>query len=422
MDAASRRAAPAHAEARRPARARRARWRLLTILLVSVAGLLVSVRLALPTVVRWYVNRALDQNQLYDGVIGDITLHLWRGAYAIDDIRLLKTTGSTPAPFFSAKRVELAIEWPSVWEGSLVGRMVLEQPEMNFVHGADESRTQTGAGAPWLQVIKDLFPFRINGCEIRNGTVHFRATHKGPPVDVYVSRVEGSIENLTNIHDDVTPLFGTVSARGTAMDHATLEFEMKLDPLAYRPTFQLAVRLLGLDVTKINDLSRAYAEIDFEHGWFDLVVELNAQHGFVRGYVKPLFRNLEVFDPARDDGNLLNLFWQALVGAAADLLKNQPRDQVATVIPLQGELGNTRSDVMQTIGNLLHNAFVRAYLPRLHGMAPAVEGITFGEATVEGLPPAAPPAAPPGPEGKAGQARGAAPAAPAAPPAKERKQ
>jgi hypothetical protein len=394
-------------------RRRRARWRRLTVLFVTVAGLLVAARLALPKVVRWYVNRALDQNELYDGVIGDVSVHLWRGAYSIDDIRVFKTTGNVPAPFFAAKRVELAIEWPSVWEGSLVGRMVLHEPEMNFVQGPDPSRSQTGAGAPWLQVIKDLFPFKINGCEIRNGTVHFRATHKGPPVDVYVSKLDGSIENLTNIHDDVTPLFATVRARGTAMDHATLEYEMRLDPLAYRPTFQLAARLLGLDVTKINALSRAYAELDFEHGWFDLVVELNAQHGFVRGYVKPLFRNLEVFDPASDDGNLLNLFWQALVGAAADIFKNHPRDQVATVIPMQGDLGKMRSDVLQTVGNLLRNAFVRAYLPRLHGVAPAVEGITFGDAAVDGVPPAAAPG---------GEGRPAPSGAGGAAPAKERKQ
>jgi hypothetical protein len=374
-----------------PGPARRARWRRLTILLLAVAGLLACVRLALPTVVRWSVNRALDQNLLYDGVIGDVTLHLWRGAYAIDDVRLFKTTGNVPAPFFAAKRVELAIEWPSVWAGRLVGRMVLEDPELNFVHGADASRTQTGAGAPWLQVIKDLFPFRINGCEIRNGTAHFRATHKGPAVDVYVSRIDGSIENLTNIHDDVTPLFATVRARGTAMDHAQVEYEMRLDPLAYRPTFQLAVRLLGLDVTKLNALSRAYAELDFEHGWFDLVVELDAQHGFVRGYVKPLFRNLEVFDPGGDGGNLLNLFWQALAGAAAELFKNRPRDQVATLIPLEGELGRTRSDILQTIGNLLRNAFVRAYLPRLQGVAADVGGVAFGEASIDGVPPPAPP-------------------------------
>jgi len=29
---------------------------------------------------------------------------------------------------------------------------------------------------------------------------------------------------------------------------------MRLDPSSYRPTFHMAARLLGLDVTKINDL------------------------------------------------------------------------------------------------------------------------------------------------------------------------
>jgi hypothetical protein len=34
--------------------------------------------------------------------------------------------------------------------------------------------------------------------------------------------------------------------------------------------------------------------------------------------------------------------------------------------------------MLATIGNLLRNAFVRAYLPRLEGGGEAVEGLTFG--------------------------------------------
>ena len=36
-------------------------------------------------------------------------MHLWRGAYTIDDVRLIKTTGNVPIPLFSAKRVDFAV-------------------------------------------------------------------------------------------------------------------------------------------------------------------------------------------------------------------------------------------------------------------------------------------------------------------------
>src|ERR1700760_729575 len=52
--------------------------------------LIVAIAIArpmLPWAVRWYVNKVLSQNLLYEGRIGNVTLNLWRGAYTIDDIR-----------------------------------------------------------------------------------------------------------------------------------------------------------------------------------------------------------------------------------------------------------------------------------------------------------------------------------------------
>jgi len=348
---------------------------LVVLAVLVVAG--VALRLALPNIVRFYVQRALDRNHEYSGLIGTIHVSLWRGAYAIEDIRLLKATGSVPVPFFAARRVDLAIEWPALLHGKVVGRMRIEQPEINFVDAESPSDAQTGAGGPWMQVIKDLFPFAINSAEVRNGKIAFRAFHTDPPVDVYLSDVAATIENLSNVRDEVTPLFAVVRADGLAMDDARLEYEMQLDPLAYRPTFRFALRLVGLDVTKLNSLAKGYGGFDFEHGWFDLVVEMDAREGGVEGYVKPLFRNLRVFDPGDGGFNLLAKFWEAIVGAAAALLKNQPHDQLATVIPVRGDLADPDTDVLALVGNLLRNAFIRAYLPRFQGTPSDRRMLTF---------------------------------------------
>jgi len=72
-------------------------------------------------------------------------------------------------------------------------------------------------------------------------------------VDVYISQLMATIDNLGNIRDETNPLVSTVQATGLAMDHAKFEYKMTLDPFSYRPTFHMAMRLVGLDVTKIND-------------------------------------------------------------------------------------------------------------------------------------------------------------------------
>ena len=342
------------------------------VLIVALVGC--AARAMLPWLVRHYVNRALDRSPLYSGDIGKVRLHLWRGAYSIYDIQLSKTTGAVPVPFFAAKRVDFALQWNALLHHRIVGKIVMEEPQLNFVDAPSESESQTGAGGAWLQMIQDLFPFTINSAILRDGSVHFRTYQSKQPVDVYLSELNGSIDDLGNVRGDTTPLVATAQATALAMGQASLQFKMALDPFSYRPTFHLALRLLGLDVTKINDLALSYGKFDFKRGWFDLVVEADAQEGQLTGYVKPLFRDLKVFSLVPDikEDNVLQFFWQALVGVTTKVFKNQARNQFGTLIPFMADAGgSTSTDILATIGNVLRNAFVRAYLPQLeNGLEP----------------------------------------------------
>jgi hypothetical protein len=359
----------------------RLRWLKFALLSLAVLVVLAGIgRAILPLVLRDYVNRTLDRSPVYAGRVGQIQVHLWRGAYSIHDIRLNKTTGNVPVPLFSARRADFAVQWDTLVHGKVVGRLLMDQPELNFVDAPTQDEQQTGAGGPWLQIIRDLFPFKINRAVIQDGSVHFRAYQSHKPVDVYISQFEGTIDNLSNIRDETKPLVATVKATGLVMDQAKLEFNMVLDPFSYRPTFHMALRLLGLDVTKVNDLSLAYGKFDFKRGWFDLVVESDSKEGQLTGYVKPLFRNLKVFSLAQDikEDNAFQFFWQALVDAATSLFKNHPRDQFGTLVPFAADTsGATTTDILATIGNVLRNAFVRAYLPRLESGQQDVEGMQF---------------------------------------------
>ena len=74
----------------------------------------------------------------------------------------------------------------------------------------------------------------------------------------------------------------------------------------------------------------------------------------------------------------MQFFWQALVGATTRILSNPSRDQFGTLIPFTADAYKTTStDILAAIGNILRNAFVRAYLPRLEPTETTVEGIQF---------------------------------------------
>lgn len=353
-------------------------------LILFVIIVVVIARPFMPRIVRWYVVRAIDQNPLYQAQIGDIDIHLYRGAYTIDDLRLLKTTGDVPVPFIYIHRMDLAIQWNTLIHGKIVGRIRLDEPQVNFVASKSDDTSQDGSDEPWLAILRSLFPFKINSLIVNDGSIHFRTYQADAPVDVYLSNLRATCDNFTNVYDETTPLNATINATAKAMDQADFELKMKIDPFSYRPTFQIALRLIGLDVRKTNLLVRKYGGFDFEKGWFDLVVEIDANEGALNGYVKPLFRDLQVFGLAdfKKDKNPLELFWEALVGVTTDIFKNQPRNQLGTLVPFTGSLNAPSVDYLATLGNVLRNAFIRAYLPRFQGNANDISPLNFSQGSI----------------------------------------
>jgi hypothetical protein len=366
-----------------PAKTPRKRWRvrraILPVLVVLVV-LLVAARLALPWWLQRYVNKTIDQSPDYDGRVGEIEVHLLRGAYTINDLKIVKTQNTIPVPFFEGKRVDFALDYNALTKGALRGEITMIEPRLNFVDGETEDEDQTGAGQPWLGIIEELYPFRIDKATVVDGRVHFRAFHKDPEVDVYLSDVQATLENLTNIEDKTEPLMANLKARARAMRSGDFELDMAMDPSSHRPHLQLALRLLNLDVNQLNALARAYGNFDFEGGQFDLAAEVATKDGFVDGYAKPLFRNVQVISlqDAKED-NPLEFFWEALVGTVGEVLTNQPHDQFGTRITIEGELDDPRTSVLEIIGNVLKNAFVRAYLPRLEGRTAPATRSTEGD-------------------------------------------
>ncbi len=125
----------------------------------------------------------------------------------------------------------------------------------------------------------------------------------------------------------------------------------------------------------MNDLLRAHAKIDVASGVFSVYSEIGVKNGRVQGYVKPLFRDLDIHDEKQDAGESLG---QKLKEKAADLaariFENRPRDQVATVTRLEGPLENPAASTWEVLVNLVRNAFIEAILPGFEREARGARG------------------------------------------------
>lgn len=338
-------------------------------LLFAVAAIvlvLLGLRIALPFWLTGYVNRALSQLEGYEGRVEDIDLHLFRGAYQIEGPTIRRTTPPvTEAPLFEATVIDLSISWHGLLRGALVGDVMLRQPVLNFVD-VPGAADQTGAGKPWQEVARDLMPLRVDRFSVVDGEVHWRNFQSTPPVDVYLQQIELTARNLRNTLGKGDALPATVTGEALVMKSGRLELDAAADPLAQPMDFDLDARLLGARLAELNPWLRAYAGLDAAGGELDAVLELTAQNGEFSGYLKPLARHIDLVD-AQQDTNLLDRLYESGAGLITELLENQPRDQLATRVPIEGRLEDPEASLWPTLVNVLRNAFVEAFRPRFEG-------------------------------------------------------
>lgn len=323
-------------------------------------------RLILPYVVLKYANKTLASMEGYYGHINDIDIALIRGAYRIDSIYINKRDSTTEkqTPFFSSNAIDLSVEWKALFHGSLVGELIFEQPHLTFTKDKVEPADVKNDSSDFKQLLDDFMPLQVNRVEIVNGKLQYKDLATTPKVDISMTDMHVLALNLRNSYDSSTLLPAKVIARAGIYE-GEFTFNMNLNPLAERPTFDMNTELKNTNLVLLNDFFKAYAKIDVNKGQFGMYAEVASKEGKFEGYVKPIIKDLDVLGEEDRDDNLFRKMWEALVGGAGQLFKNQNEDQVATKIPFEGDLNQPDADVWTTVINVLQNAFVRAIQPSI---------------------------------------------------------
>jgi hypothetical protein len=339
------------------------RWLKIFIGVLIFVGIL---RLILPYVVLRYANKTLAEMDGYYGHVEDIDIALIRGAYQIDSIYINKVDSITnkQTPFFSAAEIDLSIEWKALFRGSLVGEFVFEKPRINFTKDKVEPKDVRNDSSSFKQLKEDFMPLQVNRCEINDGEVSYLDEFSKPKVDIKLTRLYATALNLRNSYDSSALLPATITANAKVYE-GSLDFFMKLNPLAEEPTFDMNADLKNTNLVLLNDFFQAYAKIDVNKGNFGMYTEVAAKEGRFTGYVKPVIKNLDVLGKEDRNDNVFRKMWEAITGFAGEIFENQPKDQVATKIPFEGRLDNPQADVWETVINVLENAFIRAIQPSI---------------------------------------------------------
>jgi len=248
----------------------------------------------------------------------------------------------------------------------LLSRAAIDGIHVDYVHtaptaGAErETRQKTAEAAKEASNAPGLL-LRINELRVTKSTVGYVDKTKNPSYRIFLTDADGTLTNLSN-----QQIEGTAGAKvkGSFMGSggATAEATFRADKAG--PSFDVGVRIEEVDVTRLNDLFRAYGRFDSSAGRFFLYSQLNAKEGAVTGYIKPLFKDLQIYDKEKDRSKPMSKkMYEHLVSGVAKILKNRSREEVATKAEVIGRIDNPKVGTIPALVRLVENAFFKAILP-----------------------------------------------------------
>lgn len=331
--------------------------------LVPMAGLLVmslvAARLYLSVWLLQYVNNVLDNIDGYRGSVEAIDIDLYRGAYRIHNLKVTKSEGNIPVPFVDIEIADLSVQWGALLHGRIVSDVDLVEPALNFAVNK-QGTTQAGEGAHWTTVIKDLMPIDINRVSFREGKLSYQDFSTNPKVNVYIQDMRGEVHNLRNVDDENELLPSTLEVHGKSIGNGNLAITGKLNILKPVPDMDLDMRLEQVQLSALNNYTKAYAAIDIEKGELDLYSEFILKDSQVSGYVKPIATNIAILD-VQNEGGPLQTLWEGVVAAIVEIFTNQPKDQFATRVPFNGNFKNVETSAWSAVTGIIRNAFIEAF-------------------------------------------------------------
>jgi hypothetical protein len=332
------------------------KWRILAAVIAVVLIALVIVHIYFASWLLGYVNNVLANINGYQGSVESIEIDLYRGAYRINKLVLNKKDGNIPTPFIAIDHADLSVQWGALFHGRIVSSATLIRPVINFA--VNKSAKQVGTDVDWTKPIKDLMPIDTNYVNFEDGSVTYQDFSSTPPVNIFIHHMDGEVRNLRNVVHANEPFPSSVDVKGSSIGNGDLKIHGKMNILKEVPDMDLLLALENVNLPALNNYSEAYAAIDFKSGEFNLYSRMIVKDSRVEGYVKPVATHLSV--DILKTANPVQIAWDATVAAVLKVFTNPSKDQFATQVNLEGNLGNVGTDTLSALGGILSNAFIKA--------------------------------------------------------------
>ncbi len=399
------------------------RW--FRIATISITLVLVVVHIFLPPVLKYYLNRGLENMDGYYGHIEDVDVSLIRGAYRIEGLHLFSDEMGEEYPLAIIDDIDISIQWKALFKGSLVAEIEFLNPKINFIIASsaapeanwvsnkdveeaaskklkgvdnekkkervlkrkrkqlerkmkknkvgslpDVNQTTNNFDQIQLTVFRDFLlnqiPLRVNRIAIKNGAIHYIDKSSQPNVDVKTAKINFQMNNLTNSNALSATLIADFKGTAMIMGSGKTFIEGKLDPYDKDVTVDMDIKMKGFQLTELNDLFTAYASFDVDKGEMSLFSEISTQHGELNGYIKPFIDDLSILSFKDDkDESPINFIWQSALSGSSLLTRNLYYNELATKIPLKGNVTEPEFKILNALGNLFLHALFHQIKPKI---------------------------------------------------------
>jgi Domain of Unknown Function (DUF748) len=245
-------------------------------------------------------------------------------------------------------------------------RLTIDGLHLDYVHAAHTRRAEaervkaTVSTAQSINANEETL-VRVDEITIDGGELGFVNQAAKPEYRVYLADADVTLEHYSN---QLREGPASIVIRGKFMGTGDTQISGIMRPSQDSPDIELRIKIAGTQIRSMNNLLRAHGKFDVVGGVFSCYAEIRLDDGSIRGYVKPLIRKLDVYDPGQDrDKDALDKVREGAIEDLSSLLENVPRDEVATRADVSGHVARPRTETVQIVVGLIVNAFFKAILP-----------------------------------------------------------
>lgn len=333
-------------------------WGFIVILLI--------VRATAPAILLKETNKILAKfSDVYHGHIEDFDIHILRGAYGLDGLRLrLKKNSSTTKgghdlgpEFVFIKNLDVSIAWREILVGKFNTDIIVDEMKLmitnNLIDVIANNKKQSEKDSKL--VASKLFPIHIGRIDIRNSSFEFAELLSVPEASRWkMTEMNGRISNVTSTPE--TPL-SLLSFRGKLFNSSEVKVAGNLNMVKTPAVWDFDLVLKDFNLPNANAWLKRKLPLTFTSGKLDLYSEVRYENNKIEGYAKPFLHKADIVATGESFTSLKH-FAIEISTAAANLILRTARDKtLATKILFSYENNEFNINSKKAISEAIKNGF-----------------------------------------------------------------